>query len=379
METQQRLARRRWATAIGAVAALSSLPVLIGALPVSAPTVDPAVLRAKILSAQGQYAGYAETVGALGLPDLPEIDDVGALLGGRTRVRAWSDPARGWRVDVIDSTGEVGIYSGPAGMTVWNYENNVSTDLIGDPGLRLPRAADLVPPVLAQRLLNAPGGERLEALPPRRIAGIAAVGLRLIPTEAATTVAHLDIWADPDTGLPVEVRLTGKGGGPPSLVSRFLDLEQGAGVVAPEVLRAPYPDGAQYNVLRTPRISDVVDRFAPAVLPDVLAGRARSRLVTDTGESLRTYGQGFATFAVTSLPFDIGQRAFAAARSAAGTEVDLADGAAVVLRTPLLTLLVASPDFGDGAFLLAGPVGPDLLMRAADELLTGAGRVPGAR
>ena len=46
-----------------------------------------------------------------------------------------------------------------------------------------------------------------------------------------TTVGHIDVWADPGTGLPVQVEVTGRGAATPVLVSRFLDLS----------LRAPDP------------------------------------------------------------------------------------------------------------------------------------------
>ena len=91
-------ARRRWATnVLAGVGALCGLPALVGALPVHAAAVDPGQLRMRILAADAPYAGYAERLGSLGLPDLPAIGDVGGLLGGRTAMRTWYASATHWR------------------------------------------------------------------------------------------------------------------------------------------------------------------------------------------------------------------------------------------------------------------------------------------
>ncbi len=362
---------------------LASLPALIGAWPVSAPDVEPAELRERILaSADVAYAGYAESDGSLGLPDLPAIDNVGALLGSVTRLRVWESPD-GSRVDVLAPTGERGLYEVPArpgrpvgpsgsgpvgtGLFSWDFEENTTTALFGEPGLRLPRAADLVPPRLARRLLGGPrGAERLEALPDRRVAGVAAAGVRLVVTDPETTVGHVDVWADPRTGLPLEVRVVGRGGGAPGLRTRFLDLTQGPGAVPADVLEPPHPEGGRRAEALVSSIGRI-DQFAPDILPDRLAGRASSQVV-DAGRSVRTYGQGFSTFGALALPPGLGFRVYDTARTAGGVAVELEGGDAVLLTTPLLNLLVVSADRGPG-FVLAGPVGRDLLAEAALDLL----------
>lgn len=384
MGVQTGQTRKRWAAVTAGLLALGSLPALIGAWPASAPDVDPAALRDRILaSAEVTYAGYAESDGSLGLPDLPAIDNVGALLGSHTRIRAW-ESADGSRVDVLTPTGERGLYEGPGparprrpvgpsgsgtpnALVAWDFEENVTTALYGDPGLRLPRAADLVPPRLARRLLGGPrGDEGLEALPDRRVAGIAAAGLRLVPTDPETTVGHVDVWADPRTGLPVEVRVTGREGGAPGLRSRFLELEQGVGAVPAEVLVAPYPSGGERAEIAM-TAAGRIDDFAPAVLPGRLAGRQSSQIV-EGGQALRTYGQGFSTFGALALPGGLAFRVYDTTRTAGGLAVELQGGEGALLRTPLLNLLVVTPDRGPG-FVLSGPVAADLLARAAQELL----------
>ncbi|HUR73180.1 MAG TPA: hypothetical protein VMZ00_02835 [Sporichthya sp.] len=367
MGGQRAQTARRWLLVAVGLAVLGSLPALVGAWPVSAAAVDLGTLRDRILAAEGTYAGYAESDGSLGLPDLPAIDNVGALLGGRTRLRAWQSPA-GSRIDVLTSTGERDLYESRSTLTAWDFENNVTTRLYGEPGLRLPRAADLVPPRLARRLLGGPrGAERLESLPARRVAGVAAVGLRLVPTDPETTIGHVDVWADPETGLPVEVRVTGRDGGAPGLRSRFLDLDQGSEAVPADLLVAPYPEGGERARAPVTAVGDRIDQFAPAVLPERLADRASSQVV-EGGQALRTYGQGFSLFGAIALPGGLGFRVYDAARTAGALGVDLGDGDGMLLRTPLLTLLVVSSDSGYG-YVLAGPVGAELLTRAARELV----------
>jgi hypothetical protein len=361
-------AARRWMSVLAGITALVAVPGLIGALPVSASHVDPGQLRARILAAQGPYAGYAESVGSLGLPDLPETGDLAGLFGSLTRMRAWQADGRS-RADVLTPTGERGYYTDARGATVWDYELRTVTRLTGQPDLRLPRAADLVPPDLARRLLadSATGNGALSSLPDRRIAGVAAAGIRFSPADPDTTIGAVDVWADPGTGLALEVQVRGGNGAPASLRTRFLDVRQGAGAVDPATVRPPRPDGATRAVAQVPRISELVDRFAPAVLPDSLAGRAPTERA-EGGQSLRTYGSGFAMFAAASLPFRLGDRAFDAARSAGAQAIPLAAGSAVLLHSEVMTLLVVLPADERGGFVLAGPVSADVLTRAAEEL-----------
>lgn len=366
-EARQRR-RRRWGVAAGGIGALCSLPALIGALPVSAEEVDPAALRARILASDAPYSGFAESQGTLGLPDLPATGSVSSLLGSRTQLRVWhASPAR-WRVDVLSTTGEEDTYRTASGTLIWEYERGFIAQLIGEPAVRLPRAADLVPAELGRRLLGGThGNETLSRLPARRGAGVAAAGLRLTTRDPDTTVDHVDVWADPRSGLPVEVRVTGRDGSAPGLTTRFLELEQGD--VPRDVVTPPDPPGAQRIIVEAPQVSDFLDRNSPGGLPRRLAGRAQSALVADQGRALRTYGEGFSTFAATALPDRLGYRAFDVARRADAAAVDLAPGEAMVLRTPLLTLVVVAPIGESGGFVLCGPVRRELLLRAAKELV----------
>jgi hypothetical protein len=209
----------------------------------------------------------------------------------------------------------------------------------------------------------------LTGLPARRIAGIAAAGLRLVPADPATTVGRVDVWADPTTGLPLQVVVTGRGSPQPAVETHFLDLRRGQ----PSTVDAPpvAPDGVRHGTATTTDLSDVLNAVA-APLPGSLAGRPRRPSDVQGLTTVREYGTGFATFAVLPLPGWLGRRSYRAAGAVGGQPVDLAGGDGIVVRTPLLNLLAVQADAGPD-FLLAGPAQPDLLRSAAIELLARSG------
>ena len=125
---------------------------------------------------------------------------------------------------MIEGSTERDVYQTPDAQYVWDFGDSQLTRIVGDQPVRLPRAADLTPPELARRLLGIAAGDRLEPVAGRRVAGIEAAGLRIVPATADTTVDHIDVWADPATGLPVQAEVTARGGQRPVFVTRFLEL-----------------------------------------------------------------------------------------------------------------------------------------------------------
>jgi hypothetical protein len=366
----RRDARRRWSLVAGGVAMLCALPALLGALPAPRSSVDPATLRERIqASARQPYQGFVATEGRIGLPDLPDLGTVGALLGGGTRVRAWYAGPRSWRVATLDQTGERDVYQTADGVYLWDFERNVLTHLTGVLRARLPWAADLTPPELARRLLDrASPDDRISVLPARRIAGRAAAGVRTVPTDPASTVGRLDIWADPDTGLPLEVEIAGRGQADPLFSTRFLDVDLAAPSAA--LLTPSRPDGIGF--VRTELDAGLaLDRVAPALLRSRLAGR--DRLGGPGGVSgVGAYGAGWSTFVVVRLPGRAGGRTLRAIEEAGGAAAAVPGAEAYELGNSLLnTLVVRSPGSRQTrrTYLLAGLVTPVLLRQAATELL----------
>ncbi|HEU5473833.1 MAG TPA: hypothetical protein VFV67_24575 [Actinophytocola sp.] len=360
---------RRWSLVAAVAAVLIALPAVVAAFPSPAAPVEPARLRQLIMASAGQpHQGYAESTGRLGIPDLPNLEQVGSLLGGTTRIRSWYDSPDRWRFAVLSTLGnERDVYRAPDGEYAWEYGTNQFTQILGEAPVRLPRAGDLLPPDLARRVLTAAPGDPGSALPSRRVAGIAAAGLRIRPADPDTTIGQVDIWADPDTGLPVRVEVTARGAGQPVMVTEFLELSLTR--PAPELIRPRAPAGSGFTVLSVPDIAAAFNS-EPTFFPGRLAGRElrTPELAGIPGAAL--YGSDLAAFVVLPLPRGAGGRATDAARRAAGSELALPGGTGVLLSVPPVTAIVARSTVSRRSFLIAGLVTPAVLERAAAELST---------
>src|SRR5436853_492503 len=82
-------------------------------------------------------------------------------------------------------------------------------------------------------------------------------GLRIRPTNPASTVDHLDVWADPDTGLPLSVSVYGKGSGSSALTSKFLDVTVSTPSQASTLFSVPA--GADVQSVSGPDLATSVD------------------------------------------------------------------------------------------------------------------------
>ena len=368
MRLVSRRAQFRWALVATGTAVLCALPAVVAAWPVPASALTANQLCARMVrSGDVAYQGYAESDVDLGLPNLPDLGDVVSLLNGSTDQYAWYRSPGRWRADDLTRAGENDIYQTSQGTFLWNYGQNLLTHVVGSQPVRLPMAADLLPPALGRRILGFAGSDdRAYRLPVERVAGVDAAGLRLVPpTSQATTIGAVDIWADPTNGLPLQVEIFGRGAATPILVSRFLDVS-----FAQPALRTVTPDpapGVTLNRASLPDVAGVLNGYGPP-LPDSLAGSSR---VADPGglADVAAYGSGFARFAVVPLPHRTGTTAMAGA-SKYGASISMHAGTAVLVGTPLLTVVLARAP-GGPVYLLTGAVTPRLLERAASDLLAG--------
>ena len=362
----RRDARRRWLVVLAVVAVLCSLPVAVAAWPARAPTIPAEVLRERMLASAGQpYQGYAQSAGSMGLPELPRLGQVTALLSGTTQMRAWYAGRDRWRVDVLGAGTERGLYQTSDGQYVWDYGDNQLTRIVGEQPARLPRAPDLIPPDLARRLLGTATGDRVAALAAKRVAGIAAAGLRITPADPHTTVRHVDIWADPATGLPLQAEITGRGMDRPVLITRFLEVTMGA--PAADVLAPPDPrPGVGFTVTRRLDVVSALDQALSGRLPDRLAGQPRGDAVSGVS-TVGVYGTGLARFVVLPLPGGIGYEAYTGAVRW-GRRVTLPDGDGALITTALLSVLVVDSGTTGRTYLLAGLVDAALLQQAGAAL-----------
>ncbi len=352
-----RTARGRWAVVAALVAGLVSLPSLAGALPADRSTLRPEQLLERVRASDGVgWSGYGTSRGTLVVPDVRELSDLPGLVGETTRARAWWRGPDDWRVDQLTAVGERDTTRDASGGWTWDSEDRRAVRLEGALDLRLPAAADLLAPVLGHRLAGTTDVE-ISALPPRRVAGRSADGLRLVPRDPAlTTVRSVDLWAEPRTGLvlALEVRTSAA---TPSLTSTLLDLD----LATPPGSLTSFPVLPGAVVGAAPDIAEAADRFAPYALPDVLAGLPRrDRSPLGTGSGVGTYGDGLAAFALVPLPTDLGQRLL--------RRVDPDDDDRTAeISTPLVNAVVARAGRGR-AYLLVGLVPQDRLARALLQL-----------
>jgi hypothetical protein len=364
---------RRWAAVLAGLAVLCGLPVIASALPASVPQLSAGQLRARILSSAGMsYAGYAESNATFGLPPLPGLTSVTSLLDGATKMRVWAASPTRWRVDVLSDAGERDTYQlGPCRSYIWDSGAELLTEVRGRQALRLPRAADLVPPALALRLLAEAGRQaRFGVIPPLRVAGQSAAGLRVTPADPASTIGHIDIWAQPATGLPLMVEIFGRGLARPALQSEFFQVSSWR--PDPRVLTPVRGPGTGFTVARATDLTGVLRNLAPVALPDQLAGRDRLP-AAPVFSLIGGYGGGLATFVVLALRGSYGRHLVPDALSAGGTALSLSGGAGVLISAPLINAVIAEPSDPDAIFLLAGPVSPALLEQAAAALFADLG------
>jgi hypothetical protein len=350
---------------------LCGLPVIASALPASVPKLTASQLRARILASAGMsYAGYAESNATFGLPPLSGLTSVTNLFDGATKMRVWEASPTRWRVDVLSDAGERDTYQLGCRSYIWNSGAELLTEIRGRQTLRLPRPADLVPPALALRLLSEAGRQaRFGVIPPRRVAGQSAAGLRIIPADPESTIGHIDIWAAPASGLPLMVEIFGRGLARPALQSQFFQVSSWR--PDPRVLTPVRGPGTGFTTTRADSLRGVLNNLAPVAFPAQLAGRDRIEL--PGFNPLAVYGSGLAAFVVLGLRGSSGQNLVADALSAGGSSLSVPGGTGALISAPLINAVLVQPSDPDTVFLIVGTVSPSVLEQAAGMLLADLG------
>jgi hypothetical protein len=282
-------------------------------------------------------------------------------------MRTWSAAQDHYRFDVLTTAGEHDVYRDHDTELIWDSAQNTFTEVSANLPVRLPRAGDLLPPELARRILSSAPGDAVSSLPPQRVAGVSAAGLRLVPADPDTTVGHVDIWADPVTGLPLLVELTAKGAASPVILARFLEVSLDPPTA--DVLTTPLSagvsyDGSSYNVADVPDISAVLASVGLVEPPGRLAGRDLRIDALAGLPGIGLYGTGLSSFVVLQLPRDIANAAVDAATKAGAQNVNNV----VQLEIPPLSLAVVRATRARRTYLLAGLVSARVLQQAGAEL-----------
>ncbi len=343
-------------------AALIAVPVTYQARPVADPGVSPTDLVARIQAAADRpWSGYVETSGALQVPDSDSFVGLAQLLGEDNDLRVWWRAADDWRIDRIRSTGETDLFRRGGGTIRWVFESEVAT-ISPVSEIRLPDASDLLPPTLARLMLQGVRDAELSQLAPRRVAGIAAAGVRLTPAEQATSIARVDIWADPESGLPLRVELSGAGDARPVLTSTLRDLS----LAEPDAETTLFRPAAGVDIAyeESVDVAAAANAFAPYDLPGSLAG-----LDTRDGEdpgAVGVYGRGPTTLMVIPLRGQVARPLRARLRDSGGAQETTVGTLAPVGP---VGLLVTPRVEGQGSLLLTGTVTGKTLQQAATELL----------
>lgn len=353
-------ARRRWSCVALALALLIGVPLAVRAIPGHDSDITAAALLAKIDGSRDRsYSGYVETLGTLQLPVADRFTDVGQLFGERTRMRVWWRDENAWRVDKVLATGETDLYHDGGGTTVWDYEQD-KAERTSDPDIRLPRTSDLLPPELARRLIQDVSRDTVTRLPVRRVAGVAAPGVRVSPGAVQSSIDHVDIWADPGTGLALRVDVIAKGDTTAALTSKFMAVS----TQTPDEDATTFqrPSGAEFVYNNTLDIADAANQYAPFRPPRSLAGLERS---PSARRAVGIYGSG-----VTKLvAIPLWDKAAVPLRD----QLEVTPGGqsleeGVALRVGPLSVLLTRFKGYDGGWLLSGTVTEKTLIRAARKL-----------
>lgn len=353
---------RRWCVVAAGTLLLVAAPIVLRLLPAAESEVSAAGLLDQVRAADGSsWSGFVETEGNLQLPDADRFSDVGALFGERVRMRAWWQDAEHWRVDQLLVSGETDLVHEGETTLRWDYERLDAT-VSRDPEIRLPRTADLVPPVLAARLLRGVGADDVSRTAARRVAGTSAPGLRVVPASDLSSIDRADIWVDPASGVPLAVEVYAAGSSSPAFSSAFEEFS----AQRPDDGDVDFdaPPGVDVDVDEVLDIADAANQYAPVRPPATVAGLDKA---ASSDRAVGVYGQGMTQ--VIAIP--LRDREADALRDQLATTpgVEQSEARTLVAVGPLGVVLTG--DEGDGGWLLAGTLTRDALVRAADDVLAG--------
>lgn len=352
----------RWSLVAAGTALLVAAPVALRALPSADSDMSAGDLLEKVRSAEGRaWSGFVETEGNLQLPDADRFSDVGALFGERTRMRAWWQDEDHWRVDQLVLSGEEDLVHDGDRTLRWSYEHLDAT-VSEDPDIRLPRTADLVPPVLAERLLRGVRPGDVSRIPARRVAGESAPGLRLVPSSELSSIDHADLWVDEDSGTPLRVEVYAAGPGGPAFASSFREFS--ADRPSDDRVDFEPPPGVDVEFDDVLDIADAANQYAPVRPPATVAGLEKA---ASSDRAVGVYGRGMTQ--VIAIPMRDREADALRDQLATTPGVERGDGRTLVTLGPLGVVLTG--DEGDGGWLLAGTLTRDALLRAADDVLAG--------
>lgn len=348
---------RRWCLVAVGVLLLVSAPLAVNAWPASDPDIGAEALAEKArASADVAYSGYAEAVGGLALPTTDQFNEVADLFGASNRLRVWWRDSDDWRVDRLGTAGESDLFHAGTVTSSWNYESRRATNT-PDGLVFLPRTVDLLPPQLARLVLADAAPDELTRIPAERIAGHDAAGLRLTPAAPQASIDHVDMWIEPESGLPLRVQVWGNDEPAPAMDTGFADLSLGQPESEATVFEPPPSADVSFGGVG----GDSLLGHIPAVFRSPrLGGLATVEVGAST--PISRYGRGVTQMLVLGLDDEVADPLREQLSTTAGAVVD---GRGTALAAGPLHLLL-SPCLGDRpSWLLVGTVDGDTLRRAS--------------
>lgn len=266
----------RWVPAVAAPAVIAA-GVLVGSIPARAGDAladkTPAEVIALLAGHRTHtFSGTIEQVSELGLPELPATgpgsgpasDDPAAsameMLTGEHTARVFMDGKAKVRLQVVDRFAErnvirrdddVWFYSSrgnsTAHLTLPAHARDLPLEDQALPGTGPENTGPektMVPPTpqeLAAKFLAAADTTTAVSVGPEvQVAGRAAYNLLLEPRTSGTLVGRIAIAVDGETGMPLAVEVTARGGGEPAFRTGFTSLSLDA------------PDPALFNFVPPP-------------------------------------------------------------------------------------------------------------------------------
>ncbi len=354
----------RWAVTCAVAVSIVATPYLVSARPVAAPDLIPAQLVAAVMrSADVPHTGLVRSSGSVQVPEADTFTSITTLFGEANRVRVWWQDDKHWRLDRIRSTGETDLFRDPRGTLRWVYESG-RVRITPPSAVRLPDTSDVLPDTLARRILQGAEDTELSTMPSRRIAGRAAAGVRLTPSTEQSSIDRVDLWVDPESGIPLRVEVYA-GSARPTLSTYYERLDMGDPPAG--ALDFDPPASADVDFEELPDLAAESNKFAPYVAPPQLAGlplRA-DRPDLPTG-AVGVYGRGPTVLLFLPLRGNAARPLREQLSTMAGSTPGEA-GTAVDLGP--ISALVTPPCYRGSGFLLMGTVTPQTLEDAAAELV----------
>lgn len=385
----------RWVPAVAAPAVIAA-GVLVGSIPARAGDAladkNPAEVMALLAGHRTHtFSGTIEQVSELGLPELPATgpgsgpasDDPAAsaieMLTGEHTARVFMDGKAKVRIQVVDRFAERNVIRRDDDVWFYSSKDNSTAHLtlpahardlpLEDPAL--PGASPdstspentMVPPTpqdLAAKFLAAADSTTAVSVGPEvQVGGRPAYNLLLEPRTSGTLVGMIAIAVDGETGMPLSVEVTARGGGAPAFRTGFTSLSLDA------------PDPALFNFVPPPGSSvEELQIQHPAHPPAGPGSPGHPGTHTDPDQleagikdKAGSYLTGTGWETVVELPADTG--AGAKLSTALAQNPLLAQAAAVVPGGRLLSSALFNVLLTDDGRVFAGMVPADRLQAAS--------------